>query len=359
MRNKYIAVAVFFILLMAAGHIFAYQYLAKEMTRLALDPSPGPEGARQLRLVMQLPILVDMLVITGLIVWVAIWSKGVAEMGDLRRRHVALRKKYERERALADADIRFKLLFECSPLAIFVFDPEGHLLQANPRGVQLLQLEDRALTEITFPELLSPKSALDFEALKQMLDDAGPQALVISMRQARGIEFDARSHLYSFACAAPGAAEEDGEPIVLLLEPLDEMTARETTVDENAPAVLVADDDELIQIVMHNMLARMGYWPLVAKDGLEALDLFEANRERIVAVVLDLQMPRMDGQEASLQIYKMAPQVPILFCSGFGEIPNDAPAEDKNRLISKPFNYEDLKLALETAIRRPPAEHQT
>lgn len=356
MKNKHIAWAVFFILLMALGHVFAYQYLAKEMTRLALDPNTGPEGARQLRMMMQLPTLVDMLIITGLIVWVAVWSKGIAEMGDLRARHIALRKKYEQERALAGADMRLKLLFECSPLAILLFDTEGHLLLANARAVQLLQLEHRELTEVSFPELLSPKSSLDFVALKQMLDDAGAQALIISLRQAHGIEFDARAHLYSFACATEPAAAESPSPIVMLLEPLDEVTDRELPVDEQAPMVLAADDEELIRVVMRNMLARMGYRPLVASDGLEALDLFEANQKHIIAVVLDLQMPRMNGQEASLQIYKMAPHIPILFCSGFGEIPKDAPAEDKNRLINKPFNYEDLKLALDTAIRRPRTE---
>ena len=121
--------------------------------------------------------------------------------------------------------------------------------------------------------------------------------------------------------------------------------------------ILVVDDEESPRETLAELLAMHEFKVETVGTARQALETLEQNSFDLI--ISDLMMPKMNGQEASLQIYKMAPEIPILFRSGFGQIPDDAPAEDKNRLISKPFNYEDLKLALDTAIRRPLDERQS
>jgi hemerythrin-like metal-binding protein len=61
----------------------------------------------------------------------------------------------------------------------------------------------------------------------------------------------------------------------------------------------------------------MGFDALVAQDGREALEVFEANWDRIRLILLDLTMPRMGGEETYLELRKAGALAPIVLSSGF------------------------------------------
>ena len=65
-------------------------------------------------------------------------------------------------------------------------------------------------------------------------------------------------------------------------------------------SVLVVDDDETNRIVLENMLQRDGHMVYSAKDGREAVSLYEAKRPDLI--LMDVMMPRMDGYEATRRI---------------------------------------------------------
>ena len=81
--------------------------------------------------------------------------------------------------------------------------------------------------------------------------------------------------------------------------------------------VLLAEDEPLVRAVLRRTLAGAGYEVVEAVDGEEAIRQFEAHRARIALCLLDVVMPRKNGREAAEAIRALAPDVPILFATGY------------------------------------------
>ena len=84
-------------------------------------------------------------------------------------------------------------------------------------------------------------------------------------------------------------------------------------------AILLVDDEELVLEVGTKMLEHLGYSVLGAGDGQEALDLFKKNRNNLDLVMLDMNMPGMDGAAVYDKIKKIRENVRILIISGYYE----------------------------------------
>ncbi len=80
--------------------------------------------------------------------------------------------------------------------------------------------------------------------------------------------------------------------------------------------ILLAEDDLALRQVLVRLLQRVGYTVVEAADGVEAVERFQAGRERIALVLLDVVMPRLNGRLALDQIRLLSPLVPALFLSG-------------------------------------------
>jgi|GEM_PF-1805424 len=83
--------------------------------------------------------------------------------------------------------------------------------------------------------------------------------------------------------------------------------------------VLVVDDEETVRTVAARMLESFGFTPVLAADGVEAVKLFTATPAGFVAVLMDLTMPHMDGEEAFRRLRKIEPHVRVVLMSGFNE----------------------------------------
>jgi signal transduction histidine kinase len=83
--------------------------------------------------------------------------------------------------------------------------------------------------------------------------------------------------------------------------------------------ILVVDDEETVRDVCRKSLVDAGFKVLVANDGSHALEVFRENKEFISAVVLDLSMPKMDGQQTLSALRMMVPRIKVLMMSGFSE----------------------------------------
>jgi len=106
-------------------------------------------------------------------------------------------------------------------------------------------------------------------------------------------------------------------------------------------AVLVADD-EMVRSVACDALRRHGYRVIVARDGLEAVELFRENAASIRAVVLDMAMPVMSGEEAYRELRTIRSDVPVLIASGYSEMMMTERFGEGKAFIQKPFTPNQL-----------------
>ncbi|MDP4301686.1 hybrid sensor histidine kinase/response regulator [Leptothrix discophora] len=120
--------------------------------------------------------------------------------------------------------------------------------------------------------------------------------------------------------------------------------ASELPVDRPAPLVLVVDDSLTVRRVTKRLLEREGYRVALAKDGLEALDTLTG--ERPVAVLSDIEMPRMDGFDLLRNIRgdaELASLPVIMITSRIAKKHRDLAAElGANHYLGKPYSEEEL-----------------
>jgi len=83
--------------------------------------------------------------------------------------------------------------------------------------------------------------------------------------------------------------------------------------------ILLVDDEDAVLRVAQTALTQSGFSVLVAHDGQEALDVFQSRADEITAVVLDVTMPRMDGEETFRALRLIRPDVRVLMSSGYSE----------------------------------------
>lgn len=82
--------------------------------------------------------------------------------------------------------------------------------------------------------------------------------------------------------------------------------------------VLLADDEPVMRKVARGILEKCGFQVIAATDGVEALEIFKREQFRIVLVILDQQMPKLNGVEVFHKIHAINNQVSIVLTSGFG-----------------------------------------
>jgi PAS domain S-box-containing protein len=126
--------------------------------------------------------------------------------------------------------------------------------------------------------------------------------------------------------------------------PASPQKAAELTELKGTGTILVVDDDPLVRNMAKLMLTRLGYNVLEAKDGVEAVEVFQQDHPSIRCVLSDLTMPRMNGWETLEAIRKLAPGIPVVLSSGYDEaqvMAEDHP-ERPNAFLGKPYQIKGL-----------------
>jgi len=116
------------------------------------------------------------------------------------------------------------------------------------------------------------------------------------------------------------------------------------------PTILIVDDEENIRTTLSLFLRERGFAVEAADSGEAGVALLQGRE--VDAVVLDLNLPGMDGIETMSQMRRLRPQVPILIITAFGSIPSavEAMRQGSYDYVAKPFRNDDLLMRLERAL---------
>lgn len=108
--------------------------------------------------------------------------------------------------------------------------------------------------------------------------------------------------------------------------------------------ILLVDDEESIQIVYREEFEDEGYQVFSALNGNTALEKFKEEEPDLV--ILDIQMPGMNGIEVLRQMKMLRPAVPVVLSSAYQEFKRDLGTWASDEYVVKSGNLDELKKAV-------------
>ncbi len=120
-------------------------------------------------------------------------------------------------------------------------------------------------------------------------------------------------------------------------------------------SILVVDDDDGVRAVARSLLQRQGFQVLSATNGREALEMYAEHRDQVRAILLDLTMPIMGGEETLRRLRAADPLVRVVIMSGYSDVDVEGTFSGAglSGFLQKPFRADDVYRALAVAL----AEH--
>jgi CheY-like chemotaxis protein/two-component sensor histidine kinase len=125
-------------------------------------------------------------------------------------------------------------------------------------------------------------------------------------------------------------------------------------ISQGSGVVLLIDDEEPVRTFGARILERAGYRVITENDGQAGLETFRKNADSIRAVILDMTMPIMNGEETFAAIRELRADVPVILSSGFNE--SEAMGSFNGRgptdFIKKPYRGAELAAMLQRVLKR-------
>ncbi len=111
-----------------------------------------------------------------------------------------------------------------------------------------------------------------------------------------------------------------------------------------ASKILVVDDEEICLTIAAKLIETLGLDVILAHDGIEAVQLYEENKNDIACVMLDIHMPRMNGIEAFKRLKSINNDVHVVITSGYVNATNRRLLDPINPLgyIKKPVSLDNI-----------------
>lgn len=134
------------------------------------------------------------------------------------------------------------------------------------------------------------------------------------------------------------------------MEMLQELTVTATPTPR-ALRILVVDDEEAVRRYADRMLRAAGYQPVLAANGFEALRL-AASMGGVDALVTDLMMPEMNGDELARRLRQEMSELKVLYMSGFCDriVDHEARLAGRDAFLEKPYSIKALEQAVSMLV---------
>jgi DNA-binding response OmpR family regulator len=122
--------------------------------------------------------------------------------------------------------------------------------------------------------------------------------------------------------------------------------------------ILVAEDDPSIRELAEMILGKLGYEVILADNGMDAIEKFKANSDKVDIIIMDMIMPKKSGREACAEIRKHSPAAKVLFISGYSPdlLQNKGFLDSGEEVIIKPVQPIELAKRVRAILDRPRIE---
>jgi two-component system cell cycle response regulator CpdR len=105
--------------------------------------------------------------------------------------------------------------------------------------------------------------------------------------------------------------------------------------------ILLAEDDDSMRVYLARALERVGYAVTAVDRGTAALPLLQSDQFDLL--LTDIVMPEMDGIELAQRASAIAPNMRVMFITGFAAVAlRTGNVQPQARVLSKPFHLRDL-----------------
>lgn len=123
-----------------------------------------------------------------------------------------------------------------------------------------------------------------------------------------------------------------------------------STMPKGTESILLVDDEEYVIVPLQQLLRILGYKVTAETDPIKALEIFSAEPDRFDLVITDMTMPKLTGDQLSLKMLAIKPQVPIIICTGYSDRLGNEQAQEIGIQCfkAKPLEIRDLS----TLIRK-------
>ncbi|MFP4418013.1 MAG: hybrid sensor histidine kinase/response regulator [Chitinivibrionales bacterium] len=140
-------------------------------------------------------------------------------------------------------------------------------------------------------------------------------------------------------------------PATISAEPLRDQEARAKKGN-----ILVIDDESIIRDLLLHMLSDVGYTVIACENGLQARDYFAAHQENIDLIILDINMPVMNGIDCLEEMRSIDPRVRTIIMTGHAVSDETKKRVNGNNacFLRKPFDFNQIAKMVDEILTRSP-----
>ena len=121
---------------------------------------------------------------------------------------------------------------------------------------------------------------------------------------------------------------------------------------QGSGTILLVDDDATVRSIGVELLKVLGFTPITADDGFEAISIYKKT-PGIAFVILDLTMPRMDGEQCFHELRQLDPEVKVIMSSGYNEqeVTQKFVGDGLSGFIQKPYKLSVLRDEIKRVVK--------
>ena len=223
---------------------------------------------------------------------------------------------------------------------------ESHAMpyeEVNPDAYVMLAISDTGcgMDEETRAQIFEP-----------FFSTKGKQGTGLGLATVYGIVKQHRGNIWVESEPGAGTTFKVFLPVSTQQHDQKECIEKTSTAKTGCETILLVEDNKQVRFTVHNILQRLGYTVLPAKDGMEALKVLTQHSGTVHLLLTDVVMPEMNGKELYAQIAGRCQGLKVLYMSGYTNdvIAHHGVLDEGVQFIQKPFTTHALAVKMREVL---------